>query len=299
MDQYVPVAFLAALGIAANAVLTKVILRYRVCSSSLVGWLSATGSGVCAAVVVGLTGRAFPMAAWPWLAGLAVATILALLALATALQEADVSTVVPVMGVKIPLTAVLAALFLGENHPPSVYVAVVLAAAAVALFGLGHQSRAQGGRGRHPLYGISMAVAASTCYAVSDQFAKAAIDRSDPLTVLLWLWIVVGAVCFGVSRRGVYRQYKITPRDGALLVANGALALGAIGCLFWSFDLANGVTVPNIIFGTRGFFALFAGALLNQFLPLPFEKQTRAIYSLRVAGTLLMFISILVGVLAR
>lgn len=299
MPLYIPVAFLAAAAIASNAVMTKVLIRYRLCSSTLVGLLSATGSGVCAIAGALVFRLPFPVAAWQPLLALAMVTILAMLFLVHALQEGDVSTVVPVMGIKIPLASLLAALFLGERHPAIVYVAVLVAAAAVALFGLGNQKRSQGGHDRHPALGMGLAIAAATCYAIADLFAKVAVDLSDPLTTILWVWILVGAFCFALSFRKTYRQYRISVGDRLLFVFNGALVVVAIGSLYWSFSLADGVTVPNIIFATRGFFALLASIALSRLLSVPFEKQSGGIYGLRTLGTLLMFLSILLGILFR
>ena len=44
--------------------------------------------------------------------------------------------------------------------------------------------------------------------------------------------------------------------------------------IFYAFRLADGVTAPNIIQGTRGFFVLIMGAAVNRYLKVPYERQT-------------------------
>jgi len=297
MISYLSVAFFAAFAIAVNAILSKIILRFRICSSSLVGWLTGLAAGVWALLLVFILNKPFPTAEWTLFFGLTVCSVLALLFLHRAFQEADVSTVVPVMGIKITLTSLLAFFILKETHSPAVYIAVLLATFAVGLFGAGRQQKSQGGHGHAPIVGVLYAVGASCAYAVSDQFAKLAMDSSDPFTVVLWLWILTGVFCAIMVLRKTYRQYTIAWKDGMLVALNGAVLLIAIGALFFSFELADGVTVPNIIFGTRGFFALGGGIFINRFLPYPIEKQTGNIYLVRIAATVLIFFSILISVL--
>ena len=297
MPPYVLVAIFAAAAIASNALISKTILRFRVCSAGLVGWLSALSSGIWALILAVIFRKPFPLEDWPLMGCLAFFSVLAIFLLHRAFQEADVSTVVPVMGIKITVTSILAFLFLGEKHSPMVYLAVVLASLAVALFNLGKQQKSQGGHGHAPIVGLAYAVGASCSYAISDQFAKTAMDQSEPFTVVLWLWILTGIFCAFMALQKTYRQYQIKPRDILLFAANGGVTLAAIGALFFSFDMANGVTVPNIIFGTRGFFALAGGAILGRYLPQPLEKQSKKVYILRILATALIFGSVLISVI--
>lgn len=56
-------------------------------------------------------------AVWPLL-GVVAAAQIAIWAVNRALQEGDLSTVVPLLSLRIPLAAAMAVFFLGETHGP-------------------------------------------------------------------------------------------------------------------------------------------------------------------------------------
>ncbi len=285
-------ALVAALGISLNALLSKIMVRYRICSSSFVAWASGAGAG-CVALVAAAVFRFLPsIPALPPLLVLVLFNMLALYLLNRAIQEGDLSTVLPVMGVKIPVTAILALLLLNEQHTAEIYGAVLLSAVAVALFTAGKQETAAGGHGKHKIVPVCYALGAAGCYAFSDQFAKMAMEHIDPFTTITWTWILSGLICAALLTRHHYRQYTVQRKDAFLFVLNGALVIGAIGSLFASFQLADSVTVPNVVFATRGFFALAMGFTLNRFLRVPMEQQPAHIYVLRGLAALLLFTSI-------
>ncbi|HSV27128.1 MAG TPA: EamA family transporter, partial [Sedimentisphaerales bacterium] len=194
MDQYVTLSLAAAASISVYAIVTKMVLRYRICSAAYVAF--ATGAAAAIPSIIGLTllGPSLPRQA---IAPLAVATIagfVGLYSVARATQEGDPSTVVPVMGLKIPLVAVLSIFLLGETHPWHIYLAAGLAFSGVVLFSIGPQQKAQGGHGHHPVIGVIWAVVSATLYAVADIYIHKCILLMPPLNVAMWNYTFIGVL---------------------------------------------------------------------------------------------------------
>jgi drug/metabolite transporter (DMT)-like permease len=296
MPNYAWVALAGALALSLASLVGKLVLRYRICDAGLVTW----GQGLAAAVLAGGLCAAFripfPVVYALPIACLAVAIMLASWFLNLALQEGDASTVVPLMGLKIPLTSLLAYVWLAEEAHWTTWLAVLFSGLAVSLFGAGRQQPAQGGHGYHPVAAIVLVVVSCLLYAVSDIIAKKTMQGVSPLALLLWSNVLWAPVAGGALIHPYYRRYRVTLLDIGLFVLRGTLVLGAVFALYKAFQMAGGVIIPNVIYGTRGFFAMAAGFLLGRTLRLPFERQTGIIYSLRLMGALLLFGAVFLAV---
>jgi len=293
MPPYVWFAFVGAIGLAASGLVAKIMVRYRICNADLVTWSIGLGASIAALTLWIILRPPFPsLAAWPMF-GLVGSLLLAGLFLNRAIQEGDASMVLPLLSMKIPVTALLAFLILDESHTPSVYAAVVLSAGAMALFGLGRQEAAQGGHGRHPVFALALAVLAACVYATADQMAKLALGEYEWLSVALWGHMLLGPFCLAMLFNRHYRQYRVGALDIAVFLCNGFVLVGAVCGLYIAFEAADGVTVPNVILGSRGLFVLAAGYLLRGALKVPMERQPPSVYALRAAGTILFLLAIL------
>jgi drug/metabolite transporter (DMT)-like permease len=295
MPEYVIYGLLAAVGISAYAILTKVILRYRLCSAAYVAF--ATGAAAAIPCLVGLTilGATPPAGAILPLAIATVAGFFGLYGASVAMQEGDPSTVVPVMGLKIPAVAILSIWLLGEVHPWHIYLAVGLAFAGVALFSIGPQLKAQGGHDRHPMVGILWAAGSAGAYALSDIYIRQMMAYMTPLRAAMWNYTFIGMVCVPLLFQPGFRQYKVKGRDAALLFANGIILLLSVLAFFVAIHKAGQVTTPNIFFATRSFITLGAGYVLGKAMKVPMERQPNAVYALRVLGAGLLFAAVVIA----
>lgn len=296
MANYVLLALTAAVCITAYAIITKIMLRYRLCSAAYVGFATGAAAAIPSAVGVTLLSPGLPR---DMIAPLLVATLAgfgALYAAARATQEGDPSTVVPVMGLKIPIVAVLSIYLLGETHPWQIYLAAGLACLGVILFGIGPQQKAQGGHGYHPVVGILWAVASAASYAVADIYVRKCILFLSPWLVAMWNYSLIGVLCLMALTQPTFRQYKVKPADLILLMLNGMFLLAAVMAFFASIRAADGVTAPNIVFAMRGFLTLIAGFVLGKLSKVPIERQPAAVYVLRVVGAITLFAAILIAV---
>ncbi len=296
MEQYAIFALVAAVCISAYAIITKIMLRYRLCSAAYVAFATGAASAIPAAIGLTLTSPGLPREVALPLAIATVAGFGALYGAARAVQEGDPSTVVPVMGLKIPIVAVMSIYLLGETHPWQIYLAAGMACAGVILFGIGPQQKAQGGHGYHPVVGILWAVASATLYAMADIYVRRCIVFITPVTAAMWNYTFIGLLCLVALWQPTFRQYRVTLTDLALLMLNGVFLLAAVMAFFTSIGLAGGVTSPNIVFATRGFITLAAGFVLGKLFKTPIERQPGIIYILRVVGALTLFAAISISV---
>ena len=266
MPDFVVFSILAAIALGGYSVLTKILLRYRVCDAGLV----TCGLGICTGMVslaVLIAGRySFPTEATLATVMLAAMALGAHWLLSRALQEGDASTVIPLLSLKIPLVAILSIFILGERHTPRIYLAAGAAALGVAMFGVGRQERAQGGYGRHPILAITLACLSALLYALLDQAAKHALAYTSPVKLALWVNMIVACACLIMSLHPHYRPYRLAKLDLVLFLLGGGLMFGGIMLFFRALDLSDGVTIPNIVLSTRGFFTLLIGFTMGQAL---------------------------------
>jgi len=295
MPDFAYYALASAVGLATLSVISKSLVRYRVCDSGLITWGIGMMAGLISGLFLVIRGVAFPSQAVWHLLGTVIAVQLARWLTNRAIQEGDLSTVVPLMGVKIPMAAAMAFVLLGESHGLNVYAAVALACGGVALFGIGRPERAQGGHDAHPVVPILFACGGAASFALSDQFTKLGLDRSSVVQFVTWAVTVRGVLCAAMFVRPKYRKYRIAGKDWALFAAGGALTVAVIACLATAFRLADGVAVVNVLLGARGLFGLLLGATLGKLLSVPIERQPARIYVLRSLGMLMLLAAVLMA----
>ncbi len=292
---YIWLALFGAFGLAMYSFLIKVIVRYRLCSPVLsVLWIHIAGGAVSLALVL-IRPDIFPFPIEKLRFFIAAFMLLALanLLLAIALQEGDASLVVPLLGLKIPMVAGLSFLLVGESHSPMVYVAVILSAGAVFLFGFGRPAVSQGGNARHPVFALILGIAAALVFSCADIAVKKCIEQYPPMSILAWSLVCTAILFIPVLYLPMFRKYRIAPADIGFFVLAGVMLLLGGFLFFWAVARAGNVTLPNIVLSMRGFFALLAGFLLGRTQKTPIEKQTKSIYVYRTIATFLLFVSIL------
>jgi len=121
---------LAAIGFAGSAVFTKLLTRTETIASILF-WL-VTMQALFGLIMAGHDGDiAWPdMSVWPWVLLIAIAGLVAHFSLTTALSLAPATVVVPIDFLRLPVIAIVGAIFYAEALDPLVFVgaAVIFAA---------------------------------------------------------------------------------------------------------------------------------------------------------------------------
>lgn len=121
---------LAAIGFAGSAIFTKLLTRTETIASILF-WL-VTMQALFGLIMAGHDGDiAWPdMSVWPWVLLIAIAGLVAHFSLTTALSLAPATVVVPIDFLRLPVIAIVGAIFYAEALDPLVFVgaAVIFAA---------------------------------------------------------------------------------------------------------------------------------------------------------------------------
>lgn len=295
MPTFVFYAILAALALGGYSVVLKILLRYRVCSAELVTWGVGIGAGLVSAVILMVQQYPFPIDIVWSLVLVAVVLLSASWFLSRALQDGDASTVVPLLSLKIPIVTVMSIFTLGERHGLKVYIAALAAALGVAMFGMGKQQKAQGGHNKHPLLAIVLACLSAFSYALLDQVVKRTLVHIEPVPLTLWANVIVACMCLLMLLNPHYHKYRLERADILLFAGSGILLAGGMLAFVGSLSLSDGVTVPNIVLSTRGFFTLMIGIVLARTTRIPMEKQSTGIYLLRAAGSVLLLVGLIIA----
>ncbi len=271
----------------------KVMLRYRLCDAGYVIFGINIASGLFAAAALLFIQEFIPSQAMIAFAAMTGFVFAGHWLFSKALQEGDVSLVTPLLGLKIPMVALLAGIWLKEAFTGGIYLSIGLSSLAVVFFGLGRQQKAQGGHGSHPLLAIGLAVLAALSYSIGDIFTRKTVEFMSPFTGLLWLQLFMGIIGMMILALPGYRQYRVHKVDYLVFSAVGAMLLGGIGLYMAAIHLAGNVTIPNIILSWRGLFVFILGLIWNRFASIPMERQSGRIYLLRLAGTGLLLAALI------
>ncbi|MBN2513835.1 MAG: hypothetical protein JXB18_12940 [Sedimentisphaerales bacterium] len=219
-------SFLSAILMAGFSMGIKILLRYRLCNAGYVIFGINAASGLFAAAALLFIQEGIPSDASIAFAAMTLFVFVGHWLFGRALQEGDVSMVTPLLGLKIPMVALLAGFWLKEAFTGGIYVSIGLSSLAIVFFGLGRQQKAQGGHGSAPWLSIGLAVLAALSYSIGDIFTRRTVELMSPFTGLLWLQLCMGVIGVMILALPGYRQYRIQKVDYLLFALAGAMLLG-------------------------------------------------------------------------
>jgi drug/metabolite transporter (DMT)-like permease len=242
-------------------------------------------------------------------AGPGVLFLLAQIFTILAIQHGDVSIATPLMGVKVILVAILAALVLGEIARWNVWLGAAITTAAIALLRGGNGNADVGAtanrwdqpRRRHArhqaLRTVIFALCASFFFALTDVLVQDAgrvwgATRLGPAMML---------VCGVASLPLIFLFEKTKP---SLLEGSHRMLLGAcltyalqVVCMLTALAALGHATTVNIIYSVRGIFGVLAAWALGPLLGLHERHHGRAVMIRRLTAAVLIFAAILIAVL--
>jgi drug/metabolite transporter (DMT)-like permease len=234
----------------------------------------------------------FPSAAgWAPLLISCITCVAAYCFLYTALHCGDVSSVMPIMGSKVIFSGLLAIPMLHEKHNWQVYIAAVLVAIAIAILSY---SPSKDGGSKFPLKPIALMTSCCVIFGFTDIYIKRSLVYVDSYNFMIYYNFIVGVLSLGVIP---YIRKKRVPLvlKGMDLQINiyAAVALAAATLLFVvMLKMGNGVVIPNILQSTRGIFIVLISAVLSHRGSTMLETQSRKVYMLRLAASILILVSI-------
>jgi drug/metabolite transporter (DMT)-like permease len=217
--------------------------------------------------------------------------VAAYLFLYTALHCGDVSSVMPIMGSKVIFAGLLAIPMLGEKHNWEVYIAAVLVAIAIAILGY---SPSTGGSSKFPLKPIVLMTMCSIIFGFTDIYIKRALVYVDSYNFMIYYNFIVGVLSLCVIP---YIRKKKVPlilkgMDLQLSFYSAASIIAATLLYVILLKMSSGVVIPNILQSTRGIFIVLISMVLSHRGSTMLETQSKKVYMLRLAASILIIISI-------
>lgn len=232
-----------------------------------------------------------PAAAWASLMISCLTCVAAYLFLYTALHCGDVSSVMPIMGSKVIFAGLLAIPMLHEKHNWQVYIAAALVAISIAILSY---SPSKGGSSRFPLKPIALMTACCMVFGVTDIFIKRSLVYLDSYNFMVYYNFIVGILSLCVIPYITKRRVALILRGMDLqLCFFSAVSLVAATLLFAVLlKICSGVVIPNILQSTRGIFIVLISAVLSHRGSTVLETQSKKVYWLRLAASVLIAVSI-------
>jgi drug/metabolite transporter (DMT)-like permease len=232
-----------------------------------------------------------PPAGWTPLLISCVTCVAAYLFLYLALHCGDVSSVMPIMGSKVVFAGLLAIPMLGEKHNWQVYSAAVLVAIAIAILSY---SPTNSGNSKFPVKPIVLMTACCIIFGFTDIYIKRSLVYLDSYNFMIYYNFIVGALSLCVIPYIMKQRVSLILKGMDLQLSFfSAVSLVAATLLFTvMLKMSRGVVIPNILQSTRGIVIVLISAVLAHRGSSILETQSRKVYMLRLAASLLIIVSI-------
>jgi drug/metabolite transporter (DMT)-like permease len=209
----------------------------------------------------------------------------------TALHCGDASSVMPIMGSKVIFAGLLAIPMLHEKHNWQVYIAAVLVAISIAML---IYSPSKSGSSKFPLKPIVLMTACCLIFGCTDIYIKRSLVYLDSYNFMIYYNFIIGVLSLCVVPSIMKKRLSLVLKGMEIrLSLYSAVALVAATLLFViMLKMSSGVVIPNILMSTRGIFIVLISAILSHRGSTMLETQSKKVYMLRLAASLLIIVSI-------
>jgi drug/metabolite transporter (DMT)-like permease len=220
-----------------------------------------------------------------------ITCVAAYLFLYTALHCGDVSSVMPIMGSKVIFAGLLAIPMLHEKHNWQVYSAAVLVAISIAILSY---SPSKSGSSKFPLKPIVLMTGCSIIFGFTDIYIKRSLVYLDSYNFIIYYNFIVGVLSLCVIPYIRKKKVSLVLKGMDLQLSfYSAVSLVTATLLFVILlKMGSGVVIPNILQSTRGLFIVLISAVLTHRGSTMLETQSKKVYMLRLAASILIIISI-------
>ena len=232
-----------------------------------------------------------PPAGWTPLLLSCITCFAAYLFLYTALHCGDVSSVMPIMGSKVIFSGLLAIPLLHEKHNWQVYIAAALVAISIAILSY---SPSKSGSSKFPLKPIVLMTICCVIFGCTDILIKRSLVYLDSYNFMIYYNFIGGVLSLCVIPYVMKKRVSLALKGRDLqLCFYSAVALVAATLLFTvMLKMSSGVVIPNILQSTRGIFIVIISAVLTHRGSAMLETQSKSVYMLRLAASVLIVVSI-------
>jgi|WetSurMetagenome_2_1015567.scaffolds.fasta_scaffold103396_2 uncharacterized membrane protein len=230
-------------------------------------------------------------AAWTPLLISCITCVVAYLFFYMALHCGDASSVMPILGSKVIFSGLLAIPLLHEKHNWQVYIAAVLVASSIAILSY---SPSKSGSNRFPLKPIALMTGCSIIFGITDISIKRTLVYLDSYNFIIYYNVIVGilSLCVIPYIRKKKVSLVLNIRDLQLSFYSAVSLVTATLLFVIMLKMSSGVVIPNILMSTRGIFIVLISAVLTHRGSTMLETQSKKVYMLRLAASLLIIVSI-------
>jgi len=272
--------------------LSKALLKNRIREPFLLFlYISVIQALVTPLVWIFIKPQIPPPAGWVPLLISCITCVGAYLFFYRALYCGDVSSVMPIMGSKVIFAGLLAIPMLHERHSWQVYIAAVLVAISIAIL---TYSPSKSGSSKFPMRPIFLMTLCCVIFGFTDIYIKRALLYLDSYNFMVYYNFIVGVLSLCVIPYIMEKRVPLMLKGVDLQLSFcSAVSLVTATLLFVIlFKICSGVVIPNILMSTRGIFIVLISAVLTHGGSTILETQSRKVYMLRLAASILIIVSI-------
>ena len=227
-----------------------------------------------------------------FIVGFSITVAISQILLMEAMKRADASFVVPMLGLKVFVVALVSSLIWDETYSGLVYLGAL--GTLLSLYFLND------GKLRAPPVAIILVLLAATAFAGNDLFLMSMIRSGYnlgevTLFSLLGPLLILGPIGM-IQTRGAL---NLNWRYSRALLVYGLFQVASILALILAFELSRKVTMIVIIQNSRALFALLAVWIFARFGLSGIESLHKRQYRLRLMGAAIMVLSLALAVGAK
>ena len=232
-----------------------------------------------------------PISGWTPLLLAGITGVIAFLFLYAALSSGDASSVMPVMGSKVIFTSFLATFMLNEKHEWAIYCAAILVAISIGILSYSPSTNRGSKFAGWPVF---LMILCSIVFAFTDNYITRSLKYIDSYNFMVYYNLIIGIGSLVIIPFIKKKKIRLLLRGKDLwwsLISAIFLVVATL-LLTISFEIADGVVIPNILVSTRGIFIVIISAVLSHRGSTLLETQTGKIYFLRLVASSLIILSI-------
>lgn len=222
---------------------------------------------------------------------LSVAIVAAQFTFTQAMRAGDASFVVPMMGFKLLIVAVLSAFWLGEIYKPLVYVGAAGAFASLFLL--------TDGRPPKSLSSVFWVLVTCTLFGFIDVLIVRLIHQGlSPMAIAFYVMVGPSLLLLPLLLHRLRGRWGLSRAFGRDLAGYSLTQVAGLVLLMLAFGLAGKATIINILQTSRGLWVLVVVYGLGKLGLNGMERLSARQYAWRVSGASLMMCSLAVVILS-
>jgi hypothetical protein len=149
-------------------------------------------------------------------------------------------------------------------------------------------------RVKFPLKPIALMTGCSIIFGITDISIKRSLAFLDSYNFIIYYNVIIGALSLCIIPYIRKKKVSLVLKGSDLQISFYSAVLLVTSTLLFviMLKMSSGVVIPNILMSTRGIFIVLISAILTHRGSTMLETQSRKVYMLRLAASLLIMVSI-------